>query len=332
VASGVCPQLGGLPSAEPRFDEFIGYHSGNIDFVSHVGDHGEHDWWHGRVETREEGYATDLINRHAVEFIERHHARPFFLYVAHLAIHNPLQARGDPVRRAEDGTFNDWKPASEEERIEKYRQMTLPIDEGVGRIHDTLARLGIDRRTLVIFCTDNGASAELPSGDPRWRAGKGAVYEGGHKVPCIAWWPGHIPAGTASDVPAMTMDLLPTCLTIAGIEPPAGHVLDGADLSPVLLHQESLPPRPLYWASLANNGSRSEALRDGTWKLVVRHPRAKPGTFENELVELYHLGDDPGESHDLATNEQTRAAEMLARLKEWYAETTASAPRQPGGW
>ena len=83
------------------FDEFIGYHSGNIDFVSHVGDHNQHDWWHGREETHEEGYTTHLINRYSLDFIRRaaESAKPFCLYIAHEAIHNPVQVPGDPVRR-----------------------------------------------------------------------------------------------------------------------------------------------------------------------------------------------------------------------------------------
>ena len=86
------------------FDEFVGYHSGNIDFISHVGDHYEHDWWHGREETPEEGYSTHLINHYSLDFVRRHGKsdKPFCLYIAHEAIHNPVQVPGDPVRRTEE--------------------------------------------------------------------------------------------------------------------------------------------------------------------------------------------------------------------------------------
>ena len=95
------------------FDEFHGYHSGNIDFVSHVGDHNQHDWWHGRKETRESGYATDLINHYADRFVRNHgdNDAPFCLYVSHLAIHNPIQVRGDPVRRTETAFPSIWNPS-----------------------------------------------------------------------------------------------------------------------------------------------------------------------------------------------------------------------------
>ena len=180
------------------FDEFIGYHSGNVDYVSHVGDHNLHDWWHGRAETQEEGYATDLINRHALDFIERHRDEPFCLYIPHLAIHNPVQVRGDPVRRSIEQGWVRWDPASDEERIEKYRGMVLPIDEGVGQIRDKLTELGLEKNTLVLVFSDNGASSDFPSGSPRFRGNKGSVYEGGHKVPFVAWWPGRIAPPRAS--------------------------------------------------------------------------------------------------------------------------------------
>lgn len=315
------------------FDEFIGYHSGNIDFVSHVGDHNKHDWWHGRQETQEEGYVTDLINRYAIEFIERNQERPFCLYIPHLAIHNPVQVRGDPVRRSEEDGWQRWKPANFEERIAKYRGMTLPIDEGVKQIREKLISLGIEKNTLVLFFSDNGAAAyDFPSGSPDLRGNKGSVYEGGHKVPFIAWWPGTIPAGSQSDAPGITLDIMPTMLSIAGVEPPVTRALDGVDLSPLLLKQERLSERPLYWASLSNGGNRAEAMRDGSWKLVVNHPKARKGSFENEQVELYRLDQDPSEKNDLAGKEVEQASVMLKQLKDWYADTQKNATPQLGGW
>lgn len=314
------------------FDEFIGYHSGNVDYVSHVGDHDRHDWWHGREETREEGYATDLINRHAIGFIERHRDEPFCLYISHLAIHNPVQVRGDPVRRSIEQGWVRWEPANDEERIEKYRGMVLPIDEGIGQIRDKLVELGLEWNTLVLFFSDNGASADFPSGSARFRGNKGSVYEGGHKVPFVAWWPGRIAPGTESDVPSITLDIMPTLLSLAGITPSKDRPLDGVDLAPLLLRGEAPRPRPIFWASLSNSGARSEAMRDGPWKLVVNHPKAKPGTFENETVELYRLDRDPAERTNLAAQEAGKVAEFLARLKVWYADVKRTGTPQAGGW
>ncbi|MEM7698635.1 MAG: sulfatase-like hydrolase/transferase [Verrucomicrobiota bacterium] len=315
------------------FDEFLGYHSGNIDFVSHVGDHNEHDWWHGREETQESGYVTDLINQYALEFIDRNYSQPFCLYIPHLAIHNPVQVRGDPARRTEEEGWNRWKAADETERIEKYRGMTLPIDEGVGQIREKLISLGIEERTLVIFFSDNGAAvSDFPSGSPELRGNKGSVYEGGHKVPFVAWWPRTIEAGSVNDTPTISLDIMPTLLSLAGVASPPDRKLDGVDLSALLLNRGMLEERPLFWASLGNRGNRSEAMRLGPWKLVVNHPKAAPGSFANERVELYRLDRDPAEEMDLAAEEPERAAAMLTELKAWYAETQETATPQQGGW
>ena len=313
------------------FDEFVGYHSGNIDFVSHVGDHYLHDWWHGREETREEGYTTHLINKHAVDFIQRHKNAPFCLYVAHESIHNPVQVPGDPVRRTEEN-WDRWEAENEAERVAKFKGMTMPIDEGVGQIRKTLEKLGIAENTLVLFFSDNGPSRDFPSGSDALRGMKGSVYEGGHKVPFIAWWPGRIVAGTECAMPGITLDVMPTLLSLAGVEASEARPLDGVDLSPVLLGKGVIDPRPLYWASLGNNGSRAESMREGPWKLVVNHPKAKPGSFENEQVELYRLDRDPGETQDLAKSEPEKSGELLAKLKAWYADTQGTATPQDRGW
>lgn len=316
------------------FDEFIGYHSGNIDFVSHVGDHNLHDWWHGRKETREDGYSTHLINQYTIDFVRRHAKsdNPFCLYVAHEAIHNPVQVPGDAVRRTEE-KWNRWKwrEVSIEERIKKYRGMTLPIDEGIGDLRRTLIDLGIEKDTFVLFFSDNGPSGDFPSGSPNLRGGKGSVYEGGHKVPAIAWWPGRIKAGAVSDEPLISIDVMPTLLSLAGASLPE-RALDGVDISRVVLQEDSLSERPLFWASLSNGGARAEAMRSGPWKLTVHHPKAHPGTFENEKVELFHLGDDPKEQTDLSDKNPARAAAMLKELKDWFADTQRTATPQPGGW
>lgn len=313
------------------FDQFIGYHSGNIDFISHVGDHLKHDWWHGREERPEEGYATDLINRHALDFIERHHADTFCLYLPHLAIHNPLQVRGDPVQRT-TREWQRWKAGSPQDTLDKFRGMTLPVDEGLGQIRAALEKHGIARNTVIFFLTDNGPTPEAPSGNPMWRGNKGSLYEGGHKVPFIAWWPGKIAPGGESSTPAITLDLMPTLLALAGVKPSAERPLDGVDLSGLLLGGKAPPARPLFWAALSNNGARQEAMRDGPWKLVVNHPDAKPGSFANEQVELYRLDQDPSEKTDLANSAPDQAAALLLRLKAWYADTQRTATPQPGGW
>lgn len=316
------------------FDKFVGYHSGNIDFVSHVGDHNVHDWWHGREETREDGYSTHLINKYTADFIKKHanQERPFCLYVAHEAIHNPVQVPGDPVRRTTKKWDRwKWQDHPHEERIAKYRGMTMPIDEGMGQLRKLLSSLGIVENTFVLFFSDNGPSRDFPSGSERFRGWKGEVYEGGHKVPAIACWPGKIAAGSESDEMLISLDVMPTLLELAGVSH-APLNLDGVSLAPVLLQGSALEERALYWASLSNRGQRAEAMRRGPWKLVVQHPQAKPGTFENERVELYHLPTDEAEQNNVVSEHAEQATSMLDKLKGWYADTQKSATAQPGGW
>ena len=310
------------------FDTFIGYHSGNVDYINHWGDHGEHDWWHGRKETKEEGYSTHLITKYALAFIEENRGKPFCLYIAHEAPHLPIQGPNDPVQRG------PGKAKSTTTLAEGLKQMVLEMDKGVEQVRAKLVELGIDKNTLVFFFSDNGVARVgiKDSGSPRFRGHKDDVYEGGTRVPAIAWWPGKIKPSALIDDTCISIDIMPTILSVAGIAPPNDLALDGIDLAPLLFDQKPLPRRPLFWASLNNRGERKEAMRDGPWKLVVLHPGAKQGTFENEKVELYNLEQDEGESNDLSAEEPERAAAMLQRIKDWYADTQMNATPQPGGW
>ncbi len=308
------------------FGYFVGYLSGNIDYASHYGDHNEHDWWHGRIETKEEGYTTHLINKYALQFIEENRDKPFCLYVAHEAIHEPVQGPGDPPQRGPGRRENPTPPDV------AYQRMIQAMDEGVGQIRRKIVELGLDKNTLIFFFSDNGGNGRSRTNSARYTGAKGAVWESGHHVPAIAWWPGMIKPGTVTDEMAISIDLMPTMLALSGASVPQGHHLDGIDLSAVLFKQKRLRPRPLFWAHLGNNGARMEAMRDGPWKLIVTHPGAKPGTFENEKTILYNLIDDPGEKSDVKHEHHNRTFRMLQQLKKWYAEVTREATVQPGDW
>ncbi len=308
------------------FDYFRGYHSGNIDYINHWGDHYEHDWWHGRTETPEEGYTTHLINQYALEFIDQNKDHPFCLYIAHESPHAPIQGPTDPIQRG---------PGMQERKTpleEAMKQMILEMDSGVAQVRERIVELGLEKNTFIFFCSDNGDAPQTKTGSPSLRGRKGSVYEGGHRVPAIAWWPGKIKANTETAALSITIDLMPTILAIAGISNSEGRTLDGFDLSPLLFENKPTPNRPLFWASLSNNGNRSEAIREGPWKLVRLHPDAKAGTYENEVIELYRLDRDSKESNNLARRNRGRTARMLKQLKEWLADTEQTATPQPGSW
>jgi len=315
--------LGYAPQFNPRnhgFDEFRGYLSGNVDFHSHIDQANFPDWWHDRALATEPGYTTHLITRHAVRFIEENRSRPFCLYVAHEAPHSPYQGPNDPPVRGPSK-----QPAVKSSEIPRaYREMVQEMDKGVGEIIATLRRLGLAENTFVFFCSDNGGTREGNNGP--LNGTKGTVWEGGHRVPGIAWLPGKIKPGTTSET-ALTMDLLPTMLALAQVSAPRDHKLDGVSLASLLLAGRPLPARTLFWGH-----SHRYAVRQGPWKLVVNQAapddtKAKKKSAGTPSTALFHLDQDLGEKTNLTAREPARVAQLEAALADWRKDVAASAPR-----
>jgi arylsulfatase A-like enzyme len=299
------------------FDEFNGFVSGNIDAQSHRDRMSVQDWWQGRELKDEPDYHTDLINKHAVDFIERHQSEPFFLYVAHGAPHSPHQARGSKIQRGPDkGTLPPWapeetysnKPGSDDWLI---RHFILPIDEGVGQIRAKLEELGLADNTIVWFISDNGGTSGNKTTSSLTKGNKSQFYEGGHRVPGIVWAPGRVTPGSVSDELMLAFDIMPTTMALAGIKAPEGHTLDGVDVAPVIFQNKTLPSMKRFW----NMGARG-ALRDGYWKLVV----------SGEQNELYDLKADSRETKNLAAQYPERVTEMRSIYDVMLAETLADSP------
>jgi arylsulfatase A len=310
--------LGYAPIFNPRhhgFDEFRGYLSGNVDFHTHIDQAGYPDWWRDLELADEKGYSTHLITRHAVRFLEENRGRPFCLYVAHEAPHAPYQGPGDPPVRGPQAQ----PPLKAADIPRAYREMVQEMDKGVGEIVATLRRLGLAENTLVFFCSDNGGTREGNNG--KLNGAKGSVWEGGHRVPGIAWWPGRIRPGT-SDQTVLSMDLMPTLLELAAVPMPAGHKLDGVSLAPLLFTGKPLAPRTVFWGY-----NDRFAVREGGWKLVVNQPRdgAAKGKAKKATGSpaLYDLGVDLGEKNDLADKEPARAEKMATALAAWKQDVGA---------
>ena len=304
------------------FDEFRGFVSGNIDYHSHVDTMGRADWWRDDELSTEPGYATHLVTQHALRFIDRHRDRPLFLYLPHHAPHYPFQGPDDPADRTVGGEFDPRGSVANRRRA--YRDMVREMDAGIGEVLDALEAHGIADRTLVWFFSDNGA-AQWGSNAPL-RGLKATDWEGGHRVPSIAVWPGRIPAGSESGQLASTLDIMPTLLSLVGIgagETPEGAgamelpAFDGIDLSPVLFRQEALAPRQLFWGADGTfwNGA---AVRDGPWKLLIDRHDGAPGP-----PMLFNLDDDLGEQDDLAAAHPDRVERLLAALEAWRAAVGA---------
>lgn len=267
------------------FDHFRGFMGGNVDYHSHVAGYGkkELDWWNQRRIENESGYATDLLSHHAVDFIDRNKDQPFFLYLAHGAPHDPLQGRD------QNKTLS---------AVETYKEMIGTLDDSVGDVMAVLRKHKIDQHTLVIFCSDNGPAA--PKGfaaNANLRGRKGSLYEGGHRVPCIASWPGVIPSGKTATAVAMSMDFFPTFARLAGAKRSDQYLIDGFDLTPILKEEAMLNMRELHWQSGAD-----WAIRRGVWKLIGRGEK---------LLTLVNLEADPSEK----INQMAQERQLVKQLK-----------------
>ena len=303
------------------FETFHGYVSGNVDYFSHVDGFGNHDWWAGETNREEPGYVTHLINDHAVAFIERHAAgdRPFFLYVAHEAPHFPYQGPNDAAFRLVGERIPEQREPARVKRA--YREMVEEMDTGIGAIAETLRRLGLAERTFVFFLSDNGATAAGSNGP--LRGFKASLWEGGHRVPAVAWWPGAIAAGGTTDAVMTSIDLAATVLDVADVLPPVERPLDGVSLLPHLLGSAAPDDRDLFWAyQQARRPVEQLAMRRGAWKLIVNGPGGPD-------VALYNLDEDLGETTNLVASEPDRAAAMRTALDAWRADVQAGATAQP---
>ena len=292
------------------FDEFRGFVAGNVDYHSHVDQAGHEDWWSGGALGKEEGYTTDLITDHAVRFIRENKDTPFCLYLPHAAPHYPYQGPKDKA----DRSVSKPQPigGSRKDKAAAYKEMIEAMDDSVAQVLKTVEELGLEERTLVFFFSDNGPGTIGSAG--ALRGHKGNLYEGGHRVPAIAYWAGRITPGSVSDAPAMGADLLPTMAALAGAPLPRGRTIDGVDISPVLLECKPLPQRAMFWRF-----GPQKCVREGPWKLYV----TKDG------AELYNLADDLGEKNDLAAAHPQRVSQLGKLLSAWEKEVEQSAAPSP---
>ena len=252
---------------------------------------------------------TTMYTERAVKFVERNRDKPFFLYLAHAMPHVPLFVSDKYKGKSGQGLYGDV--------IEE-------IDWSVGQVLDAVKRANLDGNTLVIFTSDNGPWLSYGNhGGSRnqFREGKGTSFEGGTRVPFVARWPGRIPKGSVSAVPAMTIDLLPTFAGLAGAPVPSDRVIDGRDVWP-LLSKPSGARAPhdslyFYW------GNELHAVRSGRWKLHLPHPYQSlersgadgaPGVFVRKEIELslFDLETDPGETRNVAAAHADVVKQLLA--------------------
>lgn len=253
---------------------------------------------------------TTWYTERAVKFIENNQQKPFFLYVPHSMPHVPLFVSEKFRGKSEQGLFGD---------------VISEIDWSVGQILATLKRLNLDDNTLVMFTSDNGpwlSYGNHAGSAGVFREGKGTTWEGGHRVPFIARWPGKIPAGKTNAELCATIDVLPTCVKLAGGSVPNDRIIDGIDIWPLLTQPDAKSPHDVYYYYWDNG---LDAIRSGEWKLHFPHayrslqgPPGKDGMPNGYVqaktteIELYNLKSDPSEK----TNVAAANPEVVAKLQK----------------
>ena len=259
------------------------------------------------VATTRLDYSHDLFMHEALEFIDRRRANPFFLYLALTIPHANNEAKAAGMEVPTDKPYHDepW-PAAQRQ----HAAMITRLDRDLGRLFTKLRRLGIADDTLVVFTSDNGPHRE-GGNNPDFNHSSGVLrgikrdlYEGGIRVPTIAYWPQHVPAGRVSHQPWAFWDVLPTLADFAGVKAPQG--LDGISVADQWLGAPMVAHPPLYWEF--HERGFSQAVREGRWKAVRAGGPSKP-------AELYDLIDDPQESRDLSRAEAD-IARGLERIME----------------
>ena len=257
---------------------------------------------------------TTLTRRYteeAVRFIRDHREGPFFLYLAHNFPHVPLFASDRFRGRSPRGLYGD---------------VVEELDWSVGEVLRALREAGVAENTLVFFTSDNGpwlTQDEEGGSAGLLREGKGSTWEGGMRVPAIAWWPGTVPAGRVTRALGTTMDLFSTALALAGAPAPADRPIDGVDLGPVLRGAaESVRDEVFYYRE-----GELYAVRQGPWKahFVTRSAYGPDPAVRHETPELYHLEVDPSERYDVAA----KHPEVVERIRATVRAHEAGLIRAP---
>jgi arylsulfatase A-like enzyme len=294
------------------FDEFYGFLGGEHSYFE-AAPNGVNPLLDGRNRVEAGGYLTDVLTDRAVAFIKREKSRPFFLYLAYNAVHTPMHAPEKYLAR--------FKGIADEQR-RTYAAMMSAMDDGIGRTLDALRSEGLDQNTLVFFFSDNGGPT-MPgttingSTNTPLRGSKRQTWEGGIRVPFVIRWNGRIPEGRVDARPIVQLDVLPTALAAAGVEPTPEWKLDGVNLLPYVTGKNQQPPHEaLFWRFFAHM-----AIRKGSWKLVksMEGPLLVADTTNPDLsgAQLFNLADDIGETHDLAAARPEKVKELIADWLRW---------------
>jgi len=294
-------------------------------------------------------YIADRLTDEAIRFIQAHRDEPFYLNLWHYSVHGPWQHK-----EAYTAEFAEKRDPRGKQRNPVMASMLRSVDESLGRILDTLDRLGLAEDTLFIFYSDNGgnvhswregdrklssvkpghrlyetvqsyrkwAGGEPPTNNAPLREGKGRIYEGGVRVPLMIRWPGRIEPGATSDAVVGPIDVYPTVLEALGLTKPDGHIIDGVSLMPVLRGTGNLEREAFFiWFP---HLIPAVSVRQGDWKLIHRF---EPHPDYPDVRELYNLKDDIGETTNLANEMPEKVKHLDALIDRFVQETGAAVPK-----
>ncbi len=331
------------------YTKFVGHINAAIDYFSHEW-LGEVDWFHDYEQSTEQGYSTDLITKHAVQFVNDHAKddAPFFMYVPYNAPHAPFQAReedlplyqhleGIPVESVVGENVApekyNWlaghatgraKLEDPEARLNDRRitgAMIHSLDQGVGQILDALDASNIGDNTLVWFISDNGGDPAIGDNRP-FRGAKGSVFEGGIRVAAAARWPaGGIDQGREVNAALNFLDVMPTLMEISGVSENFDLELDGKNVLPAMQGNPHPNDREYYsYCGQLSDEREHVTAMEGDWKLIIiGPPLTNPESLEKSERLLFNLAQDPSEQHNLASDYPQITSKLTQKAVQFRA-------------
>lgn len=312
------------------FDQFYGYNcqrEAHSYYPQHLWKNQEMILLEGNQNGQRNTYSQELIHQEALQFIRDNKDKPFFAMLTYTLPHAELNLPHDSIYHIYENMFEETPYTkggyhdSEKPRA-SFAAMVSLLDKYVGEVIEELKHLGIDDNTIILFTSDNGPHME-GGADPEFfnsngplRGYKRDLYEGGIRVPLIVRYPGHVKGGSKTDHASAFWDVMPTLADLTNTKIPANEVTDGISFLPTLLNKGKQKKHTyLYWEF--HEGGGRLALREGEWKMVVLNAK----TREKQVVELYNLADDLGETNNLADENPERTKEMFEKMKSLRTES-----------
>ena len=283
----------------------------------------------------------DSLTNASLKFIETNKDKPFFLYLAHWDVHGPIRAKKDVVdkfKKKLEAENKQWKPGQPYNPT--YAGMLEAVDKSVMRVRAKLEELGLSKNTMIVFTSDNGGKRSFNGSNDPLKSGKGALFEGGIRIPTCVVWPGKVKPGSETSIPISSVDYLPTFAAITGAPLPTDQPVDGESLVEIMKGEKTKRDKSIFWhypLYLSGNAGdnvipasgRTEpywravpasCIRKGDWKLIHY--------FEDNSIKLYNIANDISEANDLSKSNAEKAQQLFAELKAWQKETKAPVPTE----